>query len=744
MDNKSSKKPTNTGSKYNTEQISDSTKGVDARRRVNIKMVQNVLLIWLDTNINIKNEDCSNTVTQLRHVVNDIITFTDGEDCIEFTDTINDNKVCMIISGSLGQQIVPRVHNMFQVDSIFIFCRNKNHHEQWTKEWPKIKGVFTEITPICEALKQASQQCDQNAISISFVPTSGDASSKNLDRLDPMFMYTQIMKEILLTITFEQQHFKGYIDYCRDIFDDNEKELKRVDKLERNYRNETPVWWYTCQCFLYPMLNRALRISDMDIIIKMGFFIGDLHRQIEELHKEQSVGHTAGKILTVYRGQGLSKADFQKIKETKDGLMSFNNFLSTSKDRAVSLAFAESNQSNPDLVGILFVMTIDPSKSTTQFASINGISYFPEEDEILFSMHTVFRINDIKSVGENQRLIQVDLTLTGENDDKDLRKLTDHIREETFPGCEGWYRLGWTLYKMGQFKKSQQVYEVLLEQATNESDKACFYGQLGLIKDDQGEYEEAIILYEKALEIFKKTLPPNHPNLTNSYNNIGAVYRNMSEYSKALSSYEKALEIRQQSLPSNHLSLAASYNNIAIVYEDMGEYSKALSSHEKALEIKQQSLPSNHPDLAKSYIAHGLVYNKMEEQSKAIKFYEKAIKIQQESLPPNHPDLASSYNNIGNVYEDMGEYSKALSSYEEALETQQQSLPSNHPSLAMSCCNIGLLYEKKSEYLKARSFFERAVNIGQQSLPSHHPHLQIYRNNLEDIKKKCNNYLFLS
>ena len=68
---------------------------------------------------------------------------------------------------------------------------------------------------------------------------------------------------------------------------------------------------------------------------------------------------------------------------------------------------------------------------------------------------------------------------------------------------EGWYRLGLVLYKMGQFQKSQQVYEVLLEQATNESDKAPIYNQLGLMKDNQGEYKEAITFYEKSLEIYK-------------------------------------------------------------------------------------------------------------------------------------------------------------------------------------------------------------------------------------------------
>jgi tetratricopeptide (TPR) repeat protein len=691
-----SKNPTisgNTGGKY-AKQTSGSTKDPRSPQRANIKMVQNVLLIWLDSNIDDNNEDCRNTVVQLRRVVNDINTFGDCEQCIQFINTINDNKVCMIISGSLGEHIVPRVHNMYQVDSIFIFCGNEKRHEQWTKEWSKIKGVFTEITPICEALKQASRQCEQNAISISFVATGGDATSKNLDRLDPMFMYTQIMKEILLTIDFEQKHFREYISYCRDVFEDNKDELNNIDKLRRKYRDETPIWWYTYECFLYPMLNRALRMSDVDIIIKMGFFISDLHRQIEKLHKEQFSGHQTGKILTVYRGQGLSKTDFDQLTKTKGGLMSFNNFLSTSNDRNVSLHFARNTLTDPNSVGILFVMTIDPSQSTTPFASINGVSYFEDkEDEVLFSMHTVFRIGGIKPMGENHRLIQVDLTLTGDND-KDLRVLTDRIREDTFPNEKGWYRLGLMLYKMGQFQKAQQVCEVMLEQTSDESEKGNIYCMLGSVKKDQGDYQETITFYEKSLEIDKKTLPPNHLNLAVSYNNIGLVYNNMGDYSKALSSHEIALGIDRISLPSNHPDLSVDYNNIGLVYENMGDYPKALS------------------------------------------YYEKALGIDRISLPSNHPDLGTSYNNIGNVYRNMGDYPKALSSHEKALEIKQQSLPSNHPDLAASYNNIGLVYYNMGDYPKARSFYERAVNIGQQSLPSNHPNLQSWKNNLEMVKKK--------
>ncbi|CAF1167690.1 unnamed protein product [Adineta steineri] len=380
----------------------------------------------------------------------------------------------------------------------------------------------------------------------------------------------------------------------------------------------------------------------------MGFFIHDLHRDIQRLHSEQFDGQQFSETFTVYRGQGLSKEDFTEMTKTKGGLLSFNNFLSTSKNRGVSLKFAKEAAEKPDLTGILFVIFINPTHSTTPFASVSDVSYFQTEDEVLFSMHTIFRIGDIKPMDGNNQLYQVNLTLTNDND-QELRTLTDRIREETSLNSTGWYRLGELLKKIGQFNKAKEVYEILLYQITHESDKASIYNQLGRIKRDQGEYEEALTYHEKSLAIYQKTLPSNHLNLSYSYNSIGLVYYNMGDYPKALSYFEKDLEIKQQSLSSNHPDLGAFYNNIGLVYDKMGDYPKALSSHEKALAIRQQSLPSNHPDLGMSYNNIGIVYAKMGNYSKAHSFYERAIQIGQQSLPTNHPDLQRWKSNLERV-----------------------------------------------------------------------------------------------
>ena len=794
-----------TGKSGGVKQSSAQSKDAAAppRWRMNIQMVQNVMLLWLDNNIDEDSTGCRNTITQLRRVVHTVNKYMNVDQCIEFLISIENGKACMMISGSLGQYVVPLVHDIPELDSIFILCGDRNFHKQWAKEWYKIKGVFTDIGSICEALKVMVHKCEQNSMPISIMATNIDLSKKKLDQLDPSFMYTQILKEILLSIKFEKQHIDEFIQYCREALADNEGELKNMKKLEREYREQTPIWWYTYPCFLYPMLNRTLRMMDANLIVRMGFFISDLHRHIEQLHQQQFTTRSSNQRFTVYRGQGLSKTNFEQISKTKGGLFSFNNFLSTSKQRDVSLMFVDSAPNNVQTVGVLFVMTIDPSQSNTPFASITGVSNFgDQEDEVLFSMHTVFRIGEITSMGENSRLFEVELTLTSDND-KDLRVLTDHIRAETYPDEEGWYRLGEVLLKMGEFDKAQQIYEILLDQKTNELEKEGIYNQLGQIYDSKGEHEEAITFFEKSLEIQEKTLPPTDPNMAVAYNNIGNVYQSMCDYPQALSSHEKALAIRQQSLPLNHPDLAmsyniirmsdyasafvlpsnnnhflptiqawvtirkhfrltkkhlsfnnnhflpqstssfasySSYNNIGMVYYSMGDYPQALSSHEKALVIQQQSLPLNHPHLAMSYNNISNVYYSMGHYPQALSSYEKALAIRQQSLPPNHPDLAMSYNNIGNVYDSMGNYPQALSFYKRTLAIQQQSLSSNHPGLAISYNNIGMVYYNMGDYPQALSSHEKALTIKQQSLPPNHPGLASSYNNIGVVYGSMGDY----
>lgn len=121
---------------------------------------------------------------------------------------------------------------------------------------------------------------------------------------------------------------------------------------------------------------------------KLDFFVSDLHRHIEQLHQKQFGSHCSNKPFTVYRGQEMDKDAFETMVANKDELISFSSFLSTSKNREISLIFVHPAPTSIHVVNVLFVMDIGPVQSSTPFAFLDEVGSFGAQEEgVLFSMH---------------------------------------------------------------------------------------------------------------------------------------------------------------------------------------------------------------------------------------------------------------------------------------------------------------------------------------------------------------------
>ena len=449
------------------------------------RVVQNFLLVWLDTNICLSEKDSQNTLQQLRSVVNNITLFTDPNQCVVFLQGIQTEKAFVITSGSLGQALVPCVHSMVQVNALFIFCGEQNQHKQWATAWPKIQCVHTEIEPICKALQEAAKQCNQDSTATSFVElVTDDISNTDLNRLEPSFMYTQLFKNALLDMQHDEEVVQYLVRFCRGKYGDNSTQLQLIEELGQKYSSEKAIWWYTREGFTYQMLNRAPRLLKADILVNMGFFMHDLHRQIEQLHEKQ-INESGRKPCIVYRGQGMSTTDFDKLRRTEGGLLSFNSFLSTTENKQISLRFARNTTINEDMVRLLFSMTIDVNVKSTPFANIQQESRYQAEEEILFLMHSVFRIDDVNSIDGENRLFEVRLTLT-QDDDPHLRVLSERFGEE-IKDSTGLDRIGRLLIQVGELDKAEELYRSILEQTSNSAAMELYYNQLGTIKRSQGQ-----------------------------------------------------------------------------------------------------------------------------------------------------------------------------------------------------------------------------------------------------------------
>jgi hypothetical protein len=106
-------------------------------------------------------------------------------------------------------------------------------------------------------------------------------------------------------------------------------------------------------------------------------------------HKNESSFH-------VYRGQILSLGEIEQLRANVQKLISMNGFCSTSRNREMAVKFAKN---------VLFDIEIDFEKHPALiFADIATTSQFNEEQEVLFDLATVFRIERVSDMLEKKNL----------------------------------------------------------------------------------------------------------------------------------------------------------------------------------------------------------------------------------------------------------------------------------------------------------------------------------------------------
>ena len=241
---------------------------------------------------------------ELGHIINSIQSFSNTKKCVNHIRHANNENVSLIVSSSSIEKILPHVHRFSQLTSIYIIAASaESTLPELSKNYTKINGIFSETRCLAEHLIREVQATEAMTTSIS-VGGLGTDSNEDVNLLDPSFMYSQLLKEILLEFERdnedEEEARRRFVQSSRELYASNARELNVINEFDRDYQNHTPVWWYTRECFLYKMLNAALRTHDMNILCKMAFFIRDLHRQLADLHSSASRDAS----LTLYRGQG--------------------------------------------------------------------------------------------------------------------------------------------------------------------------------------------------------------------------------------------------------------------------------------------------------------------------------------------------------------------------------------------------------------------------------------------------------
>jgi Flp pilus assembly protein TadD len=271
-------------------------------------------------------------------------------------------------------------------------------------------------------------------------------------------------------------------------------------------------------------------------------------------------------------------------------------------------------------------------------------------------------------------------------------------------------------------------------------DVATSFNNLALLYELQGKYNNAELLLFQSLEIRKRQLGADHPDVANSFNNLAALYKSQGKYNDAEPLFLQSLEITKHQLGVDHPHVATSLNNLAGLYGLQGKYSNAEFLYFQSLEIWKRQLGADHLNVATSLNNLAGLYKLQGKYNNAELLYLQSLEIRKRQLGVDHLDVATSLNDLAVLYELQGKYSNAEPLFLQSLEIRKRQLGVDHPDVATSLNNLAGLYKSQGKYSDAEPLFFQSLEIRKRQLGVDHPDVATSLNNLAGLYKSQGKY----
>ncbi len=235
--------------------------------------------------------------------------------------------------------------------------------------------------------------------------------------------------------------------------------------------------------------------------------------------------------------------------------------------------------------------------------------------------------------------------------------------------------------------------------------------RLATLAYDEGCLGEAEPLLKEALEIHRKTLGEENPDVATVLNNLGLLYSSQRRYDEAEPLYEEALEIHRKTLGDENPYVATGRGNLGSLYYRQRRYDEAEPLLKEALEIHRKTLGDENLDVARDLNSLGLLYFKLGRYNKAESSYEEALEIYRKTLGDENLDVATGLGNLGALYSKQGRYIEAEPLYEEALEIHRKTLGDENLDVARDLCKLGWLCSRQGKFDLAKEYVEMSRKI---------------------------------
>ncbi len=233
---------------------------------------------------------------------------------------------------------------------------------------------------------------------------------------------------------------------------------------------------------------------------------------------------------------------------------------------------------------------------------------------------------------------------------------------------------------------------------------------------NRGKVREALQVQQKAYDLAKKRLAPDHPGLLVSMGNLAILLGDTGQYARAEPLARARFEGIQRLVKSkggseDHPAVIDGRSDLAELNRLLRRFALAEKLHRENLEALKKREPPDWFARARCHNNLGVLYDDMGQSKQAEEHLRAGLAIVKDSRKVRRvpEQIARNCNNLGHHYLLRKQYDLAEKLLLEALDVRERELRGRSPGLPAVWQNLALVYRGKKEHRKAISFYEKLL-----------------------------------
>ncbi len=314
------------------------------------------------------------------------------------------------------------------------------------------------------------------------------------------------------------------------------------------------------------------------------------------------------------------------------------------------------------------------------------------------------------------------------------REVLDRGAERTFRGLEDQPELkalfmdtiGRVYNNLGLYDRAEQLFtsSVSLRRHGDDLTLAESLNHLGEAQYHRGSFEEAEEHFQESLELRRRALGADQPELAENLLNLGAVSLMKRDLDSTEALWEKALALRQEHL-GDHGDLAEAHDNLGALRELQGRPAEAEVHLRRALDLHRRFHGASHHQTVRTMSNLAALLHRSGDPEESETLYRKALSAQTAILGEDHPQVAKSTSNLAALLVMRGRNEEAEQLLRKALASLQERLGAEHHEVTYPMFHLADVLVRSGEpgYDEAEQLYREVQRIRARSLRPDHPHL---------------------